>query len=72
VLHPDPRPRARARRRAADPDLQDRRREALAGREEARRLQGDLRPTGDLDELERLCDGEPARLADVEIRRAQR
>lgn len=50
-----------------------RRREALAGREEARRLQGDLASDpGDLDELERLCDGEPARLADVAIRRAQR
>ncbi|HMG22168.1 MAG TPA: protein kinase [Kofleriaceae bacterium] len=50
-----------------------RRREALAGREEARRLQGDLAADpGDLDELERLCDGEPARLADVAIRRAQR
>ncbi len=48
-------------------------REALAGREVARRLQGDLASDpGDLDELERLCDGEPARLADVEIRRAQR
>ena len=50
-----------------------RRREALAGREEARRLQGDLAADpGDLDELARLCDGEPARLADVAIRRAQR
>ena len=50
-----------------------RRREALAGREEARRLQGDLTADpGDLDELERLCDSEPARLADVAIRRAQR
>ena len=50
-----------------------RRREALAGREEAHRLQGDLASDpGDLDELERLCAGEPARLADVAIRRAQR
>ncbi|HMG56292.1 MAG TPA: tetratricopeptide repeat protein, partial [Kofleriaceae bacterium] len=50
-----------------------RRREALAGREEARRLLGDLASDpGDLDELERLCAGEPARLADVAIRRAQR
>jgi len=50
-----------------------RRREALAGREEAHRLLGELAAdTGDLDELERLCDGEPARLADVAIRRAQR
>ncbi|HZJ67012.1 MAG TPA: tetratricopeptide repeat protein, partial [Kofleriaceae bacterium] len=46
---------------------------ALAGREEARRLRGDLASDpGDLDELERLCAGEPARLADVAIRRAQR
>ncbi len=50
-----------------------RRREALAGREEAHRLTGDLaaNPT-DLDELQRLCEGEPARLSDVAIRRAQR
>ena len=55
------------------PASKARRREALAGREEARRLQGDLASDpGDLDELERLSDGEPARLADVEIRRAQR
>src|SRR5262249_43793306 len=55
------------------PTSKARRREALAGREEARRLLGDLASDpGDLDELERLCDGEPARLADVEIRRAQR
>jgi tetratricopeptide (TPR) repeat protein len=55
------------------PTSKTRRREALAGREEARRLQGDLASDpGDLDELERLADGEPARLADVEIRRAQR
>jgi tetratricopeptide (TPR) repeat protein len=50
-----------------------RRREALAGREEARRLRGDLTSDpGDLDELERLCADSPARLADVAIRRAQR
>jgi len=50
-----------------------RRREALAGREEAHRLIGDLASTpGDLDELQRLCEGEPARLADVAIRRAHR
>ncbi|HEX2691724.1 MAG TPA: protein kinase [Kofleriaceae bacterium] len=50
-----------------------RRREALAGREEAHRLQGDLASDpGDLDELDRLCAGDPARLADVALRRAQR
>jgi tetratricopeptide (TPR) repeat protein len=50
-----------------------RRREALAGREEARRLQGDLASDPhDLDELEELCSGSPARLADVSIRRAMR
>ena len=50
-----------------------RRREALAGREEAHRLQGDLGSDPlDLDELQLLCEGEPARLADVAIRRAQR
>ena len=55
------------------PTSKARRREALAGREEARRLLGDLASDpGDLDELERLCDGEPARLADVAIRRALR
>jgi tetratricopeptide (TPR) repeat protein len=55
------------------PTSKARRREALAGREEARRLQGDLiSDPGDLDELARLCAGEPARLADVAIRRAQR
>src|SRR5690606_5113596 len=50
-----------------------RRREAVAGREEAHRLLGDLQadPT-DLDDLQRLCEGVPARLADVAIRRAQR
>src|SRR5262249_24975065 len=48
-------------------------REALAGREEARRLQGDLgADPGDLDELQRLCEGDPGKLADVALRRAQR
>jgi tetratricopeptide (TPR) repeat protein len=55
------------------PTSRARRREALAGREEAHRLQGDLvSDPGDLDELQRLCEGEPARLAEVAIRRAQR
>ena len=50
-----------------------RRRDALAGREEANRLVGDLATdASDLDELQRLCEGDPARLADVAIRRAQR
>ncbi len=50
-----------------------RRREALAGREEAHRLQGNLASDpDDLDDLQRLCEGDPARLADVAIRRAQR
>jgi len=50
-----------------------RRREALAGREEAHRLMGDLvSDASDLDELQRLSEGEPSRLADVAIRRAQR
>ena len=50
-----------------------RRREALAGREEAHRLMGDLASdASDLDELQRLAEGEPSRLADVAIRRAQR
>lgn len=50
-----------------------RRREALAGREEAHRLRGDLiSDPGDLDELQRLCEGDAARLSDVAIRRAQR
>ena len=55
------------------PTSRARRREALAGREEAHRLQGDLNSDpGDLDELQRLCEGDPARLADVALRRAQR
>ena len=50
-----------------------RRREALAGREEAHRVQGDFAADpGDLDELQRLCLGDPAWLADVALRRAQR
>ena len=50
-----------------------RRREALAGREEARRMQGDLATDrGDLDALEQLCEGMPGRLADVALRRVQR
>ena len=55
------------------PTSRARRREALAGREEAHRLQGDLTTHAhDLDELQRLCEGDAARLADVAIRRAQR
>ncbi|HWO22328.1 MAG TPA: protein kinase [Kofleriaceae bacterium] len=55
------------------PTSRARRREALAGREEAHRLMGDLATdAGDLDELERLSGDEPARLADVALRRAQR
>ncbi len=60
---------------AAPPTMTSRarRREALGGREEAHRLQGDLQSdAGDLDELQRLCEGEPERLADVALRRAQR
>jgi len=50
-----------------------RRREALAGREQANRLRGDLvSDAGDLDELQRLCEGDQQRLADVAIRRAHR
>jgi serine/threonine protein kinase/tetratricopeptide (TPR) repeat protein len=50
-----------------------RRREALAGRELANRLRGDLTSdAGDLDELQRMCKGDPRRLADVAIRRAHR
>ncbi|MCX5746395.1 MAG: AAA family ATPase, partial [Proteobacteria bacterium] len=55
------------------PPSKIRRREALLGREEARRLLGDLSSDpGDLDELVQLCEGQPLRLADVAIRRAQR
>lgn len=55
------------------PASKNRRREALAGRETAHRLDGDLasHPT-DLDELWRLCEGDNRRLADVAIRRAHR
>ena len=50
-----------------------RRREALAGRELANRLRGDLvSDAGDLDELQRMCEGDTRRLADVAIRRAHR
>lgn len=50
-----------------------RRREAIAGRDDALRLRGELpEEPGDLDELEQLCAGEPARLAEVAIRRAHR
>ncbi len=58
---------------APSPTSRARRREAIAGREEAHRLLGDLATNADdIDELQRLCLGEPARLADVAIRRAQR
>src|SRR5690606_28424723 len=50
-----------------------RRREAFAGREEAHRMLGDMvSDAGDIDELQRLCEGDVRRLADVAIRRAQR
>ncbi len=50
-----------------------RRIEALAGREEAHRLLGDLTRDGDdLDELMRLADRDLRRQADVILRRAQR
>ncbi|HUS28317.1 MAG TPA: protein kinase, partial [Kofleriaceae bacterium] len=50
-----------------------RRREALAGREEANRMLGDVVSYPyDLDALEQLCDGDTRRLADVSIRRAHR
>jgi tetratricopeptide (TPR) repeat protein len=55
------------------PTSRTRRREALAGRETAHRLAGDLaRDPSDLDDLQRLCEGDPRRLADVAIRRAHR
>src|SRR5262249_17461643 len=51
----------------------NRRRQALAGREEAHRMQGDVdSDPHDLDELARLCEGDAGRLADVSIRRAHR
>ncbi|HEY4177609.1 MAG TPA: protein kinase [Kofleriaceae bacterium] len=57
----------------ATPTSRTRRREAYAGRETAHRLAGDLvSDPGDLDELELLCAGDAARLADVAIRRAHR
>jgi serine/threonine protein kinase/tetratricopeptide (TPR) repeat protein len=50
-----------------------RRREALAGREKAHRMQGDMvSNAGDLDVLQRLCEGDTRRLSDVAIRRAHR
>lgn len=50
-----------------------RRREALVGREEANRMLGDVvSHPHDLDELQKLCEGDPRRLADVSIRRAHR
>jgi serine/threonine protein kinase/tetratricopeptide (TPR) repeat protein len=55
------------------PTARARRRDALAGREEARRLQGNFTADpSDLDDLQRLAEGDPRRLADVAIRRAQR
>ncbi|HEY5944894.1 MAG TPA: tetratricopeptide repeat protein, partial [Kofleriaceae bacterium] len=58
---------------APTPTSRARRREALAGREEAHRMQGDVvSDPGDLDELQRLCEGDKRRLADVAIRRAHR
>jgi tetratricopeptide (TPR) repeat protein len=55
------------------PAARTRRREAYAGREQANRLRGDLgSDVGDLEELQRLCEGDPRRLADVAIRRAHR
>lgn len=50
-----------------------RRREALVGREEANRMLGDVvSHPHDLDELQKLCEGDPRRLSDVSIRRAHR
>jgi tetratricopeptide (TPR) repeat protein len=50
-----------------------RRREAHAGREEAHRALGDLATNADdLDRLVRLSDNDPSRIADVELRTAQR
>ncbi|MGE5184246.1 MAG: ATP-binding protein, partial [Acidobacteriota bacterium] len=64
LFAPDGKPTATARAR---------RRDALAGRDEAHRLRGDLAAdAGDLDELQRLCAGDSRRLADVAVRRAQR
>ncbi len=55
------------------PTSRARRREALAGRDDAHRLRGDIAAdAGDLDELQRLCEGDAHRLADVALRRAQR
>ncbi|MBP9086391.1 MAG: protein kinase [Kofleriaceae bacterium] len=60
---------------AAPPSLASRarRREALLGREEAHRLQGDLTShEGDLAELLLLCDDDAERMADIACRSAQR
>ncbi len=55
------------------PTSRARRREALAGRDDAHRVRGDIAAdAGDLDELQRLCEGDAHRLADVALRRAQR
>ena len=55
------------------PTSRTRRREALAGRELANRLRGDLASNaGDLDELQVMCEGDTRRLSDVAIRRAHR
>jgi tetratricopeptide (TPR) repeat protein len=55
------------------PTSRARRRVAYAGREEAHRMAGDIvTDAGDLDELARLAEGDPRRLGDVAIRRAQR
>jgi tetratricopeptide (TPR) repeat protein len=55
------------------PTSRARRREALAGREEANRMLGDVVSFPyDLDALEHLSQGDTRRLADVHIRRAHR
>jgi len=55
------------------PTSRTRRREALAGRELANRLRGDLvSDADDLDVLQLMCEGDKRRLADVAIRRAHR
>ncbi|MGE3544659.1 MAG: AAA family ATPase, partial [Kofleriaceae bacterium] len=58
---------------APSPASRARRREALASREEAHRALGDfVSDAGDLEELHRLAEGDPVRLADIAIRRAHR
>lgn len=55
------------------PTSRARRREALVGRDEANRMLGDVvSHPHDLDELQRLCEGDRRRLGDVAIRRAHR